>query len=57
MGDSGQCDALAVFFHKNDPVPIIQEARWAPGPAWMGAGNLTLTGIRFPDRPPHSQSQ
>jgi len=23
-----------------DPVPIVQEAVWAPGPVWTGAGNL-----------------
>jgi hypothetical protein len=23
-----------------DPVPIVQEARWAPGSIWMGAENL-----------------
>ena len=23
-----------------DPVPILQEAGWAPGPVWAGAGNL-----------------
>ena len=37
-----------------DPVPIIQDVRWAPGPAWMGAENLVLPGIRSPDRPHHS---
>ena len=24
-----------------DPVPIVQEAGWAPGPVWMGVENLT----------------
>ena len=24
----------------NDPVPIVQEARWVPGPVRMGAENL-----------------
>jgi hypothetical protein len=23
------------------PLPIVQEAGWAPGPVWTGAGNLT----------------
>jgi hypothetical protein len=31
-----------------DPVPIVQEAGWAPGPGWTGAENLALTGIRSP---------
>ena len=39
-----------------DPVPIVQEAGWAPGPVWTGAENLVPTGIRSPDRPAHSQS-
>ena len=39
-----------------DPVPIVQEAGWAPGPVWTGAENLAPTGIRSPDRPSHSQS-
>jgi len=34
-----------------DPVPIVQEAGWASGPAWTGAENLAPTGIRSPDRP------
>jgi hypothetical protein len=25
-----------------DPVPIIQEAGWAPGPVWTGAENLAF---------------
>jgi hypothetical protein len=32
-----------------DPVPIVQEAGWAPG-----AENLAPTGIRSPDRPARS---
>ena len=39
-----------------DPVPIVQEARWAPGPVWTGAENLAPTGIRSPDRPARSKS-
>jgi hypothetical protein len=39
-----------------DPVPIVQEAGWAPGPVWTGAENLAPTGIRSPDRPTRSQS-
>ena len=33
-----------------DPVPILQEAGWAPGLVWTG-GKSCLTGIRSPDRP------
>ena len=39
-----------------DPVPIVQEAGWAPGPVWTGAENLTPTGILSPDSPAHSES-
>ena len=39
-----------------NPVPIVQEAGWAPGPVWTGAGNLARTGIRSPDRPARSES-
>ena len=39
------------FTPGNDPVPIVQEAGWAPGPVWTGAENLSSTGIRSPDRP------
>ena len=37
------------------PVPIVQEAGWAPGPVWTGAENL-VTGIRSPDLPGRSES-
>jgi hypothetical protein len=36
------------------PVPIIQEAGWAPGPVWTCAKNLAPTGIGSPDRPARS---
>ena len=39
-----------------DPVPIVQEAGWAPGPVWTGAENLAPTGIRSPDCAARSQS-
>jgi hypothetical protein len=41
---------------RKDPVPILQEAGWAPGPVWTGTEKSTLTGIRFPDRPARSES-
>jgi hypothetical protein len=44
------------FTSGKDPVPIVQEAEWAPGPVWTCAKNLARTGIRSPDRPAHSQS-
>ena len=42
------------FTPGKDPVPIVQEAEWAPGPVWTGAENLAPTGIRSPDRPARS---
>jgi hypothetical protein len=44
------------FTPGKDPVPIVQEAGWAPGLVWTCAKNLALTGIRPPDRPVRSQS-
>jgi hypothetical protein len=39
-----------------DPVPLVQEAEWAPGAVWTGAENLAFTGIQSPDHPAPSQS-
>ena len=36
-----------LFTARKDPVPIVQEAGWAPGPVWTGAENLAPTGIIF----------
>jgi len=38
-----------------DPVPILQEAGWAPGPVWMGGKSCTHWDS-IPDCPAHSQS-
>jgi hypothetical protein len=45
-----------LFTPGKDPVPILQEAEWAPGPVWTVAENLAHTGIRSPDRPDRSYS-
>jgi hypothetical protein len=45
-----------LFTPRKDPVPIVQEAGWAPGLVWTGAENLAPTRIQSPDRPAHSQS-
>jgi len=29
-----------LYVQKRDPVRIVQEAGWAPGPVWMGMENL-----------------
>jgi hypothetical protein len=38
------------LYPRKDPVPIVQETGWAPGPVWTYAKNLVHTGIRSPDR-------
>jgi len=34
-----------LFTPGKDPVPIVQEAGWAPGPVWTGVENLAPTRI------------
>ena len=43
------------FTHGKDPVPIVQEAGWAPGPVWRG-GKSRPHRDSIPDRPACSQS-
>jgi len=50
----GQRHAPAALYPGKDPVPIVQEAGWDPGPVWTGEENLVPTGIRSPDRPARS---
>jgi len=45
-----------LFTPGKDPLLIVHEAGWNPGPVWTGAENLAPTGIRSPDRPGRSQS-
>jgi len=45
-----------LFTPGEDPVPIVQEAGWNPGPVWTGAENLAPIGIRSSVRPARSQS-
>ena len=45
------------FSPRKDPVPIVEEAGWVPGPDWTGVENLAPPiGIQFPERPARSQS-
>ena len=55
-GVRGQRHDPAALYPEKDPVPIAQEAGWAPGPVRTGAENLALTWIRSADRPARSQS-
>ena len=43
------------FTPGKDPVPIVQEARWAPRPVWTG-GKSRPYRDSIPDRPARSQS-
>ena len=43
------------FTPRKAPVPILQEARWAPGPVWT-VGKSHPHWDSIPDRPAHSQS-
>ena len=43
------------FTPGKDPVPILQEAGWAPGPVWTG-GKSRPQRDSIPDRPARSQS-
>ena len=56
MGVGGQRHTPDAFTPGKDPVPIVQEAWWAPVPVWIGAENLAPTGIRFPDLPARNES-
>ena len=42
------------FTPRKDPVPIVQEAGWAPGPVWTG-GKSRPHWDSIPDHPAHSQ--
>jgi hypothetical protein len=56
MEVGGQRHAPAALPPGKRPVPIVQEAEWAPVPVWTGAENLAPTGIQFPDPPARSES-
>jgi hypothetical protein len=43
------------FTSGNEPVSVVHEAGWAPGPVWTGLENLAATEIRSPDCPTRSE--
>jgi hypothetical protein len=45
-----------LYPQERDPVTIVQETGWAPGPVWTVAGNFTTTGTRSPDRSARTES-
>ena len=50
MGIGGQPHSPAASTPRKDPVLIVQEAGWAPGPVWTG-GKSRLHRDSIPDRP------
>ena len=48
--------ARPLYPRERDPVPIVQETGWVPGPVRTSAENRSPTGIRSPDRPARSES-
>ena len=54
-GVSGQQHAPAALTPGKDPVPILQEVGWTPGPVWTG-GKSRLHRDSIPDRPARNQS-
>jgi hypothetical protein len=52
----GSLTPRPLYPRERDPVPVVQEAGWAPGPVWTAAENLAPTGIRSPDRLARSES-
>ena len=55
MGGGGQPHAPAASTPGKDPVPIVQEAGWAPGPVWTFEKSRPHRDS-IPDRPARSQS-
>jgi len=55
MGVGGQPHAPAAYTTGKDPVPIVQEAGWAPGPVWT-SGKSRPHRDSMSDRPARSQS-
>jgi hypothetical protein len=45
MGVCGQHHAPAAFTPGKDPVPIVEEAGWAPESVWIGAENFAPPGF------------
>jgi len=56
MGIIVQSQVPAASAQERDPVTIVQEDGWSTERVWMGAENVIPQGIKFPDRPAHSES-
>ena len=45
-----------LYPRERDPITIVQEVGWVPGPVWNSVENVGCTGIRFPESPARSES-
>jgi hypothetical protein len=54
MGVGCKQHAPAAFTPEKYPISVVEEARWASEPVWIGAENLAP---RSPDLPARSESQ
>jgi hypothetical protein len=52
----GQCHAPTSLPQIKKQAPIVQEAGWASGAAWIDLENVASTGVTTPDRPACSES-
>jgi len=52
---SGKQHTPATLYPQKDPVPILQEAGWPPGPVWTGGKSRPHLDL-IPDCPARSQS-
>ena len=46
----------SLYLWERDPLPIVEEAGWAPGSVCTSAENLSSTGTRSSDHPNRSES-
>ena len=46
-----------LYPRERHPIPIVQEAGWAPGSVWTDWENVAPTGIRCPDCPSRRESR
>jgi len=44
-----------LYPRERDPLPIVQEAGWAPGPVWTVTENHASTRIQSPVRPARNE--
>jgi hypothetical protein len=40
-----------LYLRKGDPLPIVQEGRWSPGPVWTDADSFHRDSVPGPSRP------